>query len=164
MEDRKHLLDYLAQILQIFGISVLTITLLSFLLGGQAKEYSTLFRLGNTGVPVDTILQYLLFSVCITVSRYVFFTDFIFRKMSITTRTVLMLSSIIGLTGLFTYCFGWFPINDAKCWTMFFICFGISFVISFLVSRKKENMDNRKLEAALKTLKEEQGYDTDRGK
>lgn len=163
MEDRKHLLDYLAQILQVFGISILIITLISSLVGEQAKEYSTMFRLGNTGLPINTILQYLLSSACITGIRYLFFTDFVFRKMSITLRIVLMLSATTGLIGVFVYFFGWFPVDDAKCWTMFFISFAICFVTGFLVSRKKENMDNRKLEAALKKIKEAQNYDTDRG-
>lgn len=164
MEERKHLLDYLAQIFQIFGITILVITVICHFIGDKAKDYSTMFRLGSRGIPIYTILQFFLSSVCITGIRFLFFSDTIFKKMSIAKRTMAMVLSVIVLTGGFAYLFGWFPVNEAVCWISFFICFGICFVISAVVSYLKETMDNKQLEKALKRLKEEQNGSINRNK
>lgn len=164
MEERKHILDYLAQIMMVFGITVSLITVICCLVGDDAKEYSTMFVLGSRGVPANTILQYLLSSVCITGFRFLFFTDAIIKKMSIAKRTIAMLGSVIALIGVFAYFFGWFPVDDPKCWLVFFICFGICFAVSAAVSTLKEAADNRQLAAGLTKLKEGKHGDVDRNK
>lgn len=164
MEERKHLLDYLGQIMMVFGITVSLITVICCLVGDDAKEYSTMFVLGSGGVPVNTILQYLLSSVCITGFRFLFFTDAIIKKMSIAKRTIAMLGSVIALIGVFAYFFGWFPVDDPKCWLVFFICFGICFAVSAAVSTLKEAADNRQLAEGLTKLKEGKHGDVDRNK
>ncbi len=164
MEERKHLLDYLAQIIQIFGITILVITVICHFTGDEAKDYSTMFVLGSKGIPIDTMLQFFLSSVCVTGIRFLFFSDIIFKKMSIAKRTMAMVLSVIVLTGGFAYLFGWFPVNQAICWISFFICFGICFIISAVVSTLKETMDNKQLEDALKRLKEERNGSINRDK
>jgi hypothetical protein len=164
MEEKKHLLDYLAQIIQIFGITILVITVICHFTGDEARDYSTMFVLGSKGIPINTILQFLLSSVCVTGIRFLFFSDKIFKKMAIAKRTMAMLISVIALTGIFAYLFGWFPVNQAICWISFFICFGICFIISAVVSYLKETMDNKQLEEALKRLKEEQNGSINRSK
>lgn len=52
------------------------------------------------------------------------------------------------------YLFGWFPVDDPKCWAAFFISFGICFLVSALLSAKKEQQENRQLERALQKMKE----------
>lgn len=164
MEEKKHLLDYLGQIMMVFGITVSLITVICCLVGDDAKEYSTMFVLGSRGVPVNTILQYLLSSVCLTGFRFLFFTDAIIKKMSIAKRTIAMLGSVIALIGVFAFVFGWFPVDDPKCWLVFFICFGICFAVSAAVSTLKEAADNRQLAAGLTKLKEGKHGDVDRNK
>ena len=164
MEERKHLLDYLAQTMIVFGTTLLIITVICHFIGNEAKGYSTMFALGNAGIPVNTILQYLLSSILIMGFRFLFFTDTVIRKMTIAQRTAAMLISTVALIGIFAYLFGWFPVDDPKCWLCFLICFGICFVISSVVSTLKETMDNKQLEAALKNLKEEKTDNADRGK
>lgn len=164
MEERKHLLDYLAQIIQIFGITILVITVIYHFVGDEAKDDSTMFILGSRGIPIDTILQFFLSSVCVTGIRFLFFSDVMFKKMSIVKRTMAMVLSVVVLTGGFAYFFGWFPVNQAICWISFFICFGICFIISAVVSYLKETMDNKQLEDALKRLKEEQNGSINRDK
>lgn len=154
MEERKHLLDYLVQIMMVFGITLLLITVICCLVGDDAKEYSTMFVLGSKGVPANTILQYFLSSACITGFRFLFFTDAVFKKMPIAKRTIALLSSVIALIGIFAYFFGWFPVNDPKCWLVFFVCFGICFAVSAVVSTLKETADNRQLAEGLTKLKE----------
>lgn len=161
MEEKKHVLDYAAQTLVIFGITLLVISLICYFYGDAAKSYSSMFVLGSAGIPLKTILQYLLSSACITGLRILFFTDKIIRKLSIAKRMVAMLLSIVCLIGLLAYLFGWFPVNNPKCWAAFFISFGICFLISISVSALKESMDNRLLADGLAQLKESPNDDVD---
>ena len=70
-------------------------------------------------------------------------------------RTILMVASVILLTGFLAYLFGWFPVNNPKCWLCFFLCFCCCFIISTILSIRKEAADNHKLEKGLQKLKEE---------
>lgn len=156
MEERKHLLDYLTQVFTIFGITILVIGIICTLLGEAAAEESTMFRLGSGGIPVETVFQYLLTSICVTALRFVFFTDILIKKMSVTGRTVGMLAAVIVLIGVFSCIFGWFPVDEAEGWIAFLICFGICFVISAAVSAYRERVENRRLEDGLEKLKKKQ--------
>ena len=164
LDERKHLFDYLAQVILVFGITLLVITFICCLTGDDAKEYSTMFALGSAGIPIYTIFQFLLSSACITALRFLFFTDTVIRKMSIVIRTILMLISVIALVGIFAYIFGWFPVDEPRCWISFIISFGICFVIATVISVLKEAMDNKQLAVGLKNLKEEQNGSTDRSR
>lgn len=164
MEERKHILDYLSQIILIFGITLLVITAVCFLVGEDAREYSTMFALGSKGIPINTIWQYLMSSACIAGLRFLFLTDSVFKKMSITKRTIGMVISVIALIGVFAYGFGWFPVNEPKYWMIFLVCFGICFVISAAVSIWKENTDNKQLSDGLKNLKEGKDGSVNRSK
>lgn len=154
MEERKHLLIYVEQVFMILGISLFALTLICAVVGKEAWEYSTMFALEDKGIPIYTIGEFLLFSICITVLRFIFFTDTLIKKWSLAGRTAGMLGAVSALSGGLAYLFGWFPVDDPKCWLAFFISFGICFLISAALSVKKEQMENRQLEAALQQVKE----------
>lgn len=99
MEERKHLITYVEQVFMILGISLLVITLICAVVGEESREYSTMFALGDKGIPIHTILEYLLSSVCITALRFVFFTDTLIKSWSLAGRTVGMLGAVIALVG-----------------------------------------------------------------
>ena len=138
MDNKKHFLDYLAQIFQIFGITILNLAVFACMIGDQAASYSTMFALGHSALSVSTLFQFLLSSACITALRFVFFTDTFFKKMSLAIRTILMILCVIFLAGVFAYLFGWFPVSEPRCWLAFFICFGICFAVSAVLSVLKE--------------------------
>lgn len=142
------------QVFMILGISMLAITLICAAVGEEAREYSTMFAMGDEGIPIHTILEYLLSSLCITALRFIFFTDVLIKRWCLTGRIVGMAGAVTALTGGLAYLFGWFPVNDPKCWVAFFISFGICFLISAVLSIKKEQMENRQLEEALRKVKE----------
>lgn len=152
--EKKHLLFYLEQVFMVFGASLLAITLITALLGDEARGYSTMFALGSRGIPLHTVGEYLLSSVCVTALRFVYFTDTFIKSWSLTGRTVGMLVSVIGLTGGLSYLFGWFPVNDPKSVLAFLVSFGICFLIAAALSGKKEQVENRQLEEALRRMKE----------
>lgn len=156
MEERKHLLDYLAQVFMIFGITLFMITIIGAAVGEEAKEVSTMFRLGSRGIPTETVFQYFLTSICITALRFFFFTDVLVKKMSVAGRTVSMLAAVIFLIGAFSCIFGWFPVREPEGWIAFLFSFGVCFVVSASVSVRKEKAENRRLESGLRNLKETQ--------
>ncbi|MCI8427069.1 MAG: hypothetical protein HFJ03_05990 [Lachnospira sp.] len=155
MIKKSTIFDYLTQIMIIWGISVLSLCLFCSLFGEVAKQYSSMFQLGKTGVAVVTLMQYLLSSVIITSLRWLIFTDILIKRVSIVIRTVVMFVCVILLTGIFAAIFQWFPIDDIKSWIMFFVCFFVCSCISVVVSAIKEKSDNKKMQEALEHLKGE---------
>ena len=155
MIKKSTIFDYLTQIMIIWGISVLSLCLFCSLFGEVAKQYSSMFQLGKTGVAVVTLMQYLLSSVIITSLRWLIFTDILIKRVSIVIRTVVMFGCVILLTGIFAAIFQWFPIDDIKSWIMVFVCFFVCSCISVVVSAIKEKSDNKKMQEALEHLKGE---------
>lgn len=156
MDEKKSIFDYLAQILIIFGFTILVMNIFCFAFGNTAKNFSSMFELGNQGLSVTITFQFLCVSVFITGARIIFFTDVLIKKMPIWLRTVFMLISIVTIMITFIVAFHWFPIDMWQPWAMFFLCFGISFLASCLVMALKEKTENRRMEEALRLLKEKE--------
>lgn len=156
MEEKRTVFDYLAQVLIIFGFAMLTMNIFCLAFGNSAKEFSTMFELGNRGIPTQTAFQFLCVSVLIAGARFVFFTDIIIKKMLVGSRTICMLTAIIITIAAFVIAFDWFPVNMWQPWAMFFICFGISFLGSYFMTIIRERIENRQMDEALQRLKEKE--------
>lgn len=156
MDKKKSILDYLAQVMIVFGFAMLVMNILCLACGDSAKDFSSMFELGNRGVPVKTAFQFLCVSVLIIGLRIVFFTDMLIKKVPIWLRTVCMLVSVVIVIAAFIAAFHWFPIGMWQPWAMFFVCFGISFLGSYFVMAIKEKAENRRMEEALQRLKEKE--------
>lgn len=157
MKKKKTIFDFGGQVFFLFGIMVAILIVLCLIVGDSAKEISSMFLMGSSGLSVDTMLQFLTVSILITGARFFYFNDVIIKKASITTRTILMSFTIILIITAFIYRFEWFPVNMWLSWVMFFISFGTCFIISVTITYLKEKMDNRNMENALKKLKERIG-------
>lgn len=154
MEEKKTIFDYLAQVITIFGFTMLILNIFCLAFGNSAKNSSTMFELGNQGVPVKIAFQFLCVSALLTGVRFVFFTDVIIKKMPIWLRTICMLIFAVTIIAIFIVIFHWFPINMWQPWAMFLICFGLSFLGSYFVIIVKEKVENKRMEQALRRLKE----------
>lgn len=154
MEEKRTIFDYLAQVLTIFGFTILTIAVFCLVFGNSAKDFSTLFELGAQGIPINIIFQFLLVSALITGVRFIFFTDTFIRKMPVWLRTICMSTVIVVIIAVFVIAFHWFPVNMWKPWVMFFISFGVSFLGSYFVTKIKEDTENKRMDEALQRLKE----------
>lgn len=155
MEGRKTLAQFLEQTMTIFGITVTVLIPLTAFFGNSSKDLSSVFCLGSDGVPVLTLLQFLLNSVCINLQRLLFLTDSIIKRGSVAARTALLVLGITLQVGFFAYLFHWFPINHPLSWLSYFTCFIICFALSAALSVHKEKLENQKLEKGLRNLKEE---------
>lgn len=156
MERNKTIFDYLAQVLTIFGFSMLILNLFCMIFGDSAQGLSSMFALGSQGVPAEIAFQYLAISALIVGIRFLFFSDRLIKNMPIPVRTVCMLGCVLLLTAVFIICFQWFPADLWIAWVMFFVCFLLSFVCSYLVMLLKEKAENRKLQEALDRFKEKE--------
>lgn len=154
MEDRKTIFDYAGQVFITFGFCIVALNLLCILVGEYAQDVSSIYSMGKEGLSTATMMQFFGVSVCITGLRFLLFTDRIIRQMSITSRTVCMLMSIIVMVVLCAAVFGWFPVDMWQSWVGFFVTFGLCFVGSMLIMQLKEKSENRKMEEALRRLKE----------
>lgn len=156
MEEKKNIFSFLTEVMLIFGFTILVLNIFCIFLGNSAKGFSAMFELGNQGVPAQIAFQFLGISFLIAGARMLFFTDAIIKKMAIWLRTVCMLTVVVVIISLFSIIFHWFPINMWQPWFMFFVCFGMSFLGSYLVMSLKEKIENKQLEEALHRLKEKE--------
>lgn len=156
MNGKDTIFDYLAQILIVWGVSILSICVLGCWFGEAAQGSSTIFQLGKVGISTSTLLQFLALAVVITSLKFLFFTDVFIKNLRIMVRTVLMFVCIILSIALFAGIFAWFPVNEIRPWIMFFICFFVCAFFSVLVSLLKEKSDNKKMQEALERLKGEE--------
>lgn len=159
MERRQTIFDFLAQVLAIFGFTMLVLNLFCLLLGESARGYSPIFALGAGGVPVAVAAQYLALSALIAAARFLFFTDRVIRRMAIWLRTACMLVAVLLIITAFILLFDWFPVDQWRPWAMFLLCFALSLLGSLLVMTLKERAENRQLAAALRRVQREEGQE-----
>lgn len=154
MKDK--LLDiykFMAQVLIIFSVTLLFITFNGIFLGEAAKEYSSMFSLGNKGIAFDTILQVLLSSIVVSLINHVFFSEKIFKNMMALWKSILMIISIIVAIVIFIICFEWFQINLIEAWIGFFISFGGFFLVSTGIMVTKTKREAKKYDELLESYK-----------
>lgn len=156
MEEKKTVFGYLASIFIIFGVTMVILTALTMLCGEEAKEVSTIFALGSEGIRVTTILEFFLTSVLTATINMLFFSDGLIRRVPIWCRTVGMLLTEVIMVVIFVAVFGWFPLDMWQPWVMFALCFFCCFGVSVAFTCLKEKMENRKMEAALARMKQEE--------
>lgn len=155
MLKKDTIFDFMINVMVIFAVAVISICVFTFCFGADAKDVSPIFALGEKGIPLSTIIQFLVMSFIITILRWIFFTDKLIKTSSLTFRIIFMFIAVIIAIAILTAAFQWFPVNMAKPWIMFFICFAISATVSIIISHLKEKKDNEKLQEALELLKQE---------
>ena len=155
MIKKNSLFDFLLNVVFIYGISMISLNVFCLIFGESAKEISTMFALGNQGVPVNINMQFLAIAFFVAGFKWLYFTDSIIKNMSMALRTMLMFTSVILLMTVFIIVFKWFPVDKVLPWVLFGVCFFIYAVVSFLVASLKERSDNKKMQEALERLKEE---------
>lgn len=161
MEERKTIFDYVGTIFSTFGFSVVVLNVFCLLFGEQAQDFSSIFSMGKEGLSTETMMQFLGAAVLMVFLRFLFFTDRIIKNMSVVLRTLCMVLTAIGIVVIFTLRFGWFPVDQWLPWFMFFLSFGICFLVSSLIAVLKEKSENKKMEEALARLKQERGMENE---
>ena len=71
MEERKTVFDLIGQIFIVFGFQVICMMVFGVIFGEDAKAYSSMFALGDEGIAISTLMQYLLMAGIITIIRQI---------------------------------------------------------------------------------------------
>lgn len=156
MDKKFSVLKFFSQVFTIYGVTTLVLNIFCVLFGTSAWGISTIFSLGNSGVGVETSLEFLAAVLIINGWKLLTTTDFLIKKMSLAARIMLLFAGTFGIIFVFVILFGWFPIDMPIAWIMFILCFVVSCIVSTLISVLAERQENRRLEEALKRYKEEQ--------
>lgn len=151
---KNSVFDFFTNVLVIYGVTIIIMSLFCLILGDDAKAHSTIFSLGSAGLGVATCFQFLLMNVIIVVLKWIFFTDLLIKNWSTVVRTIGMMGLVIVLTGVFAAVFKWFPVDMPEAWISFLVCFLACTIVSAFVSVAKEKSENKKLQEALDKLKE----------
>ena len=99
MKRKEDVFRYLGQILLVYGLTVLFISVFAFFIGEDARSFSSFYELGNQGLTLKTLAQILLMSVLIVTLRFILFTDGLISRISLTIRTMLMFFFVILMIG-----------------------------------------------------------------
>ena len=155
MVKKNTLFDFMSHVMVTWGVTMLFICIFCKLFGADAKGVSSMFALGDEGVPFATAMQFLGISVVITLLRWIFFTDKILKEAAIVKRSIMMFATVIVTVGIFAGVFGWFPVNQVKPWIMFFVSFFLCAFCAVMISVMKEKAENLQMEKALERMKKE---------
>ncbi|MBO4639176.1 MAG: hypothetical protein J5710_05410 [Treponema sp.] len=149
---QKRLISFIKDFLEISASVILIFTFLTFVLGEGAGAVSSLFRLGSSGIAVESLFQLFLLAFTISLFKLIFLTDAIIKTLGGLVRYVLF----FGLSTIFimisAFCFKWIS-NELKYWLIFLACYVLSTAISIIVSNLINKKEDEKLNAALKVIK-----------
>lgn len=153
MKEKETFLDFCGQVMMNLGISIILLNIFCICFGRSAQGISTMFVFGEKGLSVATMLQFFLLSVLSVALRYLFFKDFLIKKMTTFARTAGLMVSLFVMITIFALLFGWLPIDNGLGWLMFCICFILCMGISISIATYHEKTVNRRMEEALSKLK-----------
>ncbi len=158
MEHQNHnKLSFITQVLVLFAVNILFLCLIASVVGDDAGKISTMYQLGSKGLPIKTILEFLLSSFAIITLKTLFFSEKLFKSMLTLWRTVLLLFSVLVCMVLFIIVFDWFPLDNLYSWTGFFVCFGGGFISCSAFMIIKTKIENSIYDQQLSHYKNEHG-------
>ncbi|MBR5962034.1 MAG: DUF3021 family protein [Clostridia bacterium] len=150
MKEKMKYLNWLVkEILASLGTGVVTLGVMSCLMGDIGEKVSPIFSLGKAGISIDTLAQFLLLAVFSVVVKDVFMTDRWIKNMSVFLRKSLYFFVIVLGVFVMSRLFKWFPADAARAWIAFGIFFSVAMVFITILTRTKEITENNKLQEAL---------------
>ena len=160
-QPKNPVLSFLSQILFGFGFAIATISIIGFMLGNEARDVSTMYRLGGEGLPYGTMLQFFLCVATLQILRIVIFSKAIFKEMLLLWRAVLMIAAGMLTAGAFAVGFGWIPIDRGSAWLSFIlsygICTGVGTAIMLITTKRKDKQYNKLLSQYKEKQQKESG-------
>ena len=149
---KKRFVLFIEKLLSTFAVIILVFMILTLFIGNGAKEKSSLFRLGNQGLSLSTLVQLFALSFAVCLLNVIFLTDTFLKNMGIVLRYVLFFILTMAVLASFSLIFHWIP-NEIKYWLGVLACFLVSTITSIFVSRLLSKREDEKLNSALKAIK-----------
>lgn len=153
--------SFIAQVLILFAVDVMILMIITSLTGDDAKQISSMFRLGSHGLAISTLLQFLFNSLLVISLKSFIFSGRFFKNLLTLWRTVLLLFSILAVTVVFIILFHWFPLDNLFAWIGFLICFGGCFIISSSFLIIKTRLENKRYNELLSNYKDQHRGEND---
>ena len=141
--------SFIRETMYIFAFDMLVLIVLAYFIGEEAREISTMFRLGSEGLALETMVQYFLSAAVIAGWKNFFSSRRIFKKMMVLWRTVGRVFAVAGSMVCFVAVCGWFPIDSVEGWIGFVVSFIVCFVVSAGCMVYRTNRESRKYEVLL---------------
>ena len=152
-EKLKYLNWLIKEIMASFGGGIVTLALMSYLLGDGVAQFSPVFGLGKRGIPLEIVVQFLLLAVFSVIVKDVLLTDRWIKNMSVFLRKTLYFFVVILGVFIMSRLFKWFPADATRAWIFFGAFFAVAMVIMTILTRTKEISENNKLQEALEEFK-----------
>ena len=152
-EKLKYLNWLIKEIMASFGGGIVTLALMSYLLGDGVAEISPVFGLGKRGITLGVVGQMMLLAVFSVIVKDVLLTDRWIKNMSVFLRKTLYFFVVVLGVFLMSRLFKWFPADAARAWIAFGIAFAVAMVIMTILTRTREISENNKLQEALEKYK-----------
>ena len=149
MEEKKNVFTYIRQLFATYGIIVMIFVIFHILLGDFPEGYSTLFALGKEGITIPILCELFLLAGMITLAQVAFLTDRLIMNMTMLMRNVLFFVSVMIVMIVMIFSFKWFPTGDILAWTGFVVCYALSMLVSVLIVKLREKLENSKMQEAL---------------
>ena len=149
---QKRLISFIKDFLELSASIILIFTILTAVLGENAGEVSSLFRLGSAGIAVESLIQLFVLAFTIRLLNFIFLTDAIIKSLSALVRYILCFGLITIFLLIFAFCFKWLS-NEPNYWLIFLACYVVSTAISILISNLINKQEDEKLNDALKVIK-----------
>lgn len=155
-KESRNIFKFLAQVITTFGMTILIISVLTLLVGEEAKNISTIFQLGKQGIAQSTIWQFFLVAFINTSIGWIICNENILTKVPALAKQLLAIGSNGVIVILFVYLFEWFPIDMWQAWVGFIICFAGCTSTALIVSFLKLKIENQWFEENLRQYWEDQ--------
>ncbi len=153
----------ISSICETFTLTMIIMTIFNLVFKSLAEEISQvseLFALCGEGMTIKAIAQLLVMAIIISLLRYFWFSDKIFKNMMMLWRTTFMLGSALLTMFTLSIIFKWFPPDMWQAWVGGLVGFVVSTSISFLVMFLKTKLESNEYQKSFdeyKNSKNEEG-------
>jgi len=125
-------------------------------IGDSGKNISSLFSMGSQGLSMSSLSQIFGLAILTTLIRAIIFSERLLKRWSLTARTIIMVVCCIAIIVVFIAMFDWFPNGTIVPWLFFSISFCLCFTISLVLTKSKQNRENKAMAEALEKLKKDE--------
>lgn len=159
MKRKGAMRESLVRVMCAYGVVVFVLLILSTFIGEEAKEYSTLFALGDEGLENEMLARLVMVIVIIEGGYRLLFSDPLMNTISAAVRWCI-LGFLTTLT-IFIYARmeGWFPLDNLQSWGFFFAFIAFLLFVCAYSMAWKTDRENKEMEEALRKLKEAEQTD-----
>ena len=143
----------------IFTLSLLFVSAFNLLLRGESAELrkvSELFALCGEGISFTALAELLALSFLISLARWFWFSEKIFKNTLMIYRITFTLISVFLTACVCSVLFGWFPAGMWQAWVGFILSFALGTAVSFTVMWLRTKAESNKYQRNLSSYKDMQ--------